>query len=324
MLIDFVALERDVPVGYANRFEKAAGGAPANVAVGLAKLGIPVAFMTQVGDDPFGHFLVETLQENGVDTSTICVTDVARTALAFVSVEANGERSFAFYRKPSADMLMQANQLNRELLETIAIFHFGSITLIDEPIRSTTLEGIRIAKNSGALISYDPNLRPALWQSLDAAREGILIGLQQANIVKMNHEELTFLTNNHELHDSDEIVAAARSLWHDDLHLMVITQGSDGCIALNQELYWQTSGFKVDVEDTIGAGDGFMAGLLAGLITRQTQPLTDNIQADMVSILNQANAVGALTASKRGGIPALPNADSVHAFLKSKATQHQT
>lgn len=314
ILIDFVALERDVSVGYAHRFEKAAGGAPANVAVGLAKLGIPVAFMTQVGNDPFGHFLVETLYENGVDTSAIIFTDEARTALAFVAVEASGERSFAFYRKPSADMLMTPADLKHTLLESIRIFHFGSITLIDEPVRSTTLTAIQIAKDHGALISYDPNLRPALWSSLETAREGMLLGLGHANIVKLNHDELEFLTERQDLQKINDIVEVARSLWHDDLHLMVITQGSQGCIALNQQTYWQAEGFRIEVEDTIGAGDGFMAGLLAGLITRPAAHLTDHIELEIIPILQQANAVGALTASKRGGIPALPDTKSVKRF----------
>ena len=315
MLIDFVALERDIPVGDAKCFEKAAGGAPANVAVGLAKLGIPVAFMTQVGNDPFGHFLVETLHKNGVDTSAIIFTDKACTALAFVSVEASGERSFAFYRKPSADMLMTNEDLNQQLLESASIFHFGSITLIDEPVRSTTLAAIQITKDHDALISYDPNLRPALWSSLEAARDGMLLGLRHANIVKMNREELGFLTGRTDLELVAAIVDAARSLWHDDLVLMVITQGNRGCIALNQQSHWQTDGFSIEVEDTIGAGDGFMAGLLAGLITRQAAELRKHIELDIIPILQQANAVGALTAGKRGGIPALPDTKSVKRFL---------
>jgi fructokinase len=315
MLIDFVALERDVPVGHASRFEKAAGGAPANVAVGLAKLGVPVAFMTQVGNDPFGHFLSETLHENGVDTSAVIFTDDARTALAFVSIEASGERSFAFYRKPSADMLMTVDDLDRRLLENAAIFHFGSITLIDEPIHSTTLAAIQIAKDYGALISYDPNLRSVLWPSLEAAHAGMLSGLHRANIVKMNDEELAFLTRHNDLQQTATIVSAARSLWHDDLALMVITQGNQGCIALNQQSHWQVDGCSINVEDTIGAGDGFMAGLLAGLIMRQTTQITDHIERDIIPILQQANAIGALTASKRGGIPALPNTETVKRFL---------
>lgn len=316
LLIDFVALERDTSVGYAHQFEKAAGGAPANVAVGLAKLGIPTAFMTQVGNDPFGHFLTETVAQHGIDTSGVVFTDEANTALAFVAIEASGERSFAFYRNPSADMLMSSDTLNRDLLEGAPIFHYGSITLIDDPVRTTTLEAIRIAREYGALISYDPNLREVLWPSLDAARTGIRLGLAEANLVKMNEMELAFLTNNDDLESETKIMAAARSLWQDRLNLMVITLGSDGCLAVTPDSYWRVEGFTVRVEDTIGAGDGFMAGLISAIYAQMDGSGWPDIPYDTVGkLLRRANAVGALTATRRGGIPALPTAGDVSNFL---------
>lgn len=305
LLIDFVALERGVTVGQATHFEKVAGGAPANVAVGLAKLGLAVAFMTQLGNDPFGHFLIQTLVEHGVDTSGVVFTDAARTALAFASIAADGERSFAFYRHPSADMLMPKAALNQRLLQQASLFHFGSITLIDQPVRDTTLAASASAKANGALISYDPNLRKALWPDEATAREQILLGLQQANIVKMNEEELTFLTG------AEPTAESARTLWHTDLHLMVITRGAAGCLALTPSTTLSASGFSVQIEDTIGAGDGFMAGLLAGIIQSG-----QNWRDFLPTILHQANAVGALTASKRGAIPALPTAGDLQQFLQ--------
>lgn len=305
LLIDFVALERGVSVGQATRFEKVAGGAPANVAVGLAKLGLPVAFMTQLGDDPFGHFLHDTIAANGVDTSGVVFSNTARTALAFASVDADGERSFAFYRHPSADMLMTPDALNSNLLRQAEVFHYGSITLIDNPVRETTLAAIAEAKTHQALISYDPNLRLALWPDANTAREQILLGMQHANIVKMNEEELTFLTG------AEPNPETARTLWHSDLQLMVITRGSAGCVAITPSDVKRVSGFTVQVEDTIGAGDGFMAGLLAGIV-QSGQQWRDFLP----TILQQANAVGALTASKRGGIPALPMAVELQAFLQ--------
>jgi fructokinase len=316
LLIDFVALERDVSVGYALRFEKAAGGAPANVAVGLARLGVPTAFITQLGDDPFGRYLEEVLRLKGVDTSSVVFSKEARTALAFVSIEASGERSFAFYRHPSADMLMTPDLLNRVLLRQASIFHFGSITLIDDPVRSTTLEAIREAKAGGALISYDPNLRAALWPSLDAAKTGMLQGLRQANLVKMNEEELLFLSGVGEMTGQGAIAEAACRLWHDELALMVITRGAEGCIAFtNGELVLEP-GFRVSVEDTIGAGDGFVAGLLAGMLPHlQRGRLPELSLENLKPILRQANAVGALTVTRRGGIPALPDAEELRLFL---------
>lgn len=320
LLIDFVALERDTSVGYANQFEKAPGGAPANVAVGLAKLGIPTAFITQVGDDPFGHFLVETVAKNNVDVSGVCFAKSARTALAFVAVEASGERSFAFYRAPSADMLMTSNQLDTQLLQEASIFHYGSITLIDDPVKTTTLEAIRIARENGALISYDPNLREVLWPDLAQAKEGILAGLVEANLVKMNEEELAFLCNTEPLTTTESILEHARALWHDHLTLMLITRGKHGCVALTPEQYWEHPGFQVKVEDTIGAGDGFMAGVLAGIARHMTDKSFPDILQDatMSQVLALGNAVGALTASQRGGIPALPTLQAVDAYLANQ------
>jgi fructokinase len=319
MLIDFVALERNVSVGYANQFEKAAGGAPANVAVGLARLGIPTAFITQLGDDPFGHYLFHLLQQNLVDTSGIAFSNDALTALAFVSIDHDGERSFAFYRKPSADMLIRPEQLAIPLLSSCKIFHLGSISLINEPVRSTALKAIEIAKNAGAIISYDPNLRLALWDSEAEALQGLMQGFRQAHLVKMNIEELEFLTGQQGLSYPQAIFEASRGLWHKELQLLVITRGGDGCIAITSSRYWESTGFSVTVEDTIGAGDGFMAGLLSGilpLIHPQTK-MVDAMDTVMIPLLLRANAVGALTTTQRGGIPALPDETTVQAFLQT-------
>lgn len=315
LLIDFVALERDTSVGYAHRFEKAAGGAPANVAVGLAKLGVPSAFITQLGDDPFGHFLRDTLAEQGVDVSMTYFTDKARTALAFASIEASGERSFAFYRHPSADMLLEATQLDETLLRQATIFHYGSISLINDPVKSATLHAIQIAAEGGALISYDPNLREPLWPSLSAAKDGMLLGLQFANIVKISEDELVFLSGQEDASTPEQIASSARQLWHDKLQLMVVTLGGAGCVAVTPNDIWTTSGFQVQVEDTIGAGDGFVAGLLSGIVDSD---LTTLLNTDLMpALLRRANAVGALTASKRGAIPALPTADELATFLNA-------
>jgi fructokinase len=319
LLIDFVALERDVSVGQAHRFEKAAGGAPANVAVGLAKLGTPSAFITQLGNDPFGHFLAETLAENQVDTSGIVFTDRARTCLAFVSVKASGERSFAFYRNPSADMLMESTSLNNDLLAAAEIFHFGSISLIDEPVRSTTLAAAEKARQNRALISYDPNLREALWPSLANAKAGILTGWQYANVAKLSEEELFFLTDT-TAPSIEETVTLARQLWHDNLALLVITRGADGCVAITQDTHRHVPGFTVEVEDTIGAGDGFVAGLLSGLLPHLSRGQLPDLQTAgwLDDVLQRANAVGALTTTHRGAIPALPTADLLDSFLNER------
>ncbi|NDJ87317.1 MAG: fructokinase [Chloroflexi bacterium] len=313
LLIDFVALERGVTVGQATRFEKVPGGAPANVAVGLAKLGIPAAFVTQLGDDPFGHFLHDILRQSSVDTRGIVFTDAARTALAFAAITPEGDRSFAFYRSPSADMLMTPEQLERSLIEQAEVFHFGSITLIDEPVRTTTLTAVNVAKESGALVSYDPNLREALWPDLETACDGMLMGLQHAHIVKLSEEELAFLTGVEDLADEPAIAAAAHQLWHDDLQLIAVTRGGEGAVGITPSFQVVVPGFTVEVEDTIGAGDGFGAGLLAGVVASESRGFDS--RDGVTTLLRQANAAGALTATQRGAIPALPEIDTLRAFL---------
>jgi fructokinase len=176
LLIDFVPTVSGVALIEAPAFQKAPGGAPANVAAGVAKLGVSAGFMGKVGDDAFGHFLAQTLQEVGVDTSALRFSSEARTALAFVSLRADGEREFMFYRHPSADMLYAPGEVDVEYIRSTRVFHYGSISLISEPSRSATLLAVEAARASEALISYDPNLRLALWPSTRAAKEGIMLG----------------------------------------------------------------------------------------------------------------------------------------------------
>ncbi len=194
LLIDFVATEVGVTLAQASLFQKAPGGAPANVAVGLARLGHHVGFLGQVGDDEFGHFLADTLANNAVDVGGLRFSSQARTALAFVSLLAQGERDFMFYRHPSADMLWRPEEVDRAYVARTRIFHYGSISLIHEPSRNATIRALEYAKESGAVLSYDPNLRLPLWPSLEDARAGILAGWQHAEIIKVSEEELGFLS----------------------------------------------------------------------------------------------------------------------------------
>ncbi len=305
LLIDFVSTQRDVSVGDAPGFVKAPGGAPANVAVGLAKLGMETAFMGQVGNDPFGNYLVGVLKNENVDVSALRLSEEALTPLAFVSVEASGERSFVFYRKPSADMLMRESDLDKKMLASTQLFHFGSITLIGNPVRKTTLAAVKQAQKNGALISYDPNLREPLWPDLDVARTGLRMGFEFADVVKLSEEELNFLTNTRVLE------TGVRQLWTAKTKLMVVTLGDKGCEAFTQDQQWTVPGYTVKVEDTIGAGDGFVAGLLTGIMGLGAEWY----KADLLPVLQRANAVGALTATKRGAIPALPTPAELEAFM---------
>lgn len=301
LLIDFVALENGVSVGEASGFEKAPGGAPANVAVGVSRLGHPSAFLTQVGDDPFGHYLAGVLAQEGLNLDGLRYTDAARTALAFVSLAEAGERSFVFYRHPSADMLLSADGINTAVIDQHEIFHFGSITLIDDPVRSATLYAANYAQSQGKRISYDPNLRLALWPDADSARQQMLAGLDYAHIVKVSDEEVEFMTGGTDI----------TPLWRDALELIVVTHGKDGVTAYTREQDYTVGGFTVEPVDTTGAGDGFVAGLLTGVLEHGA-----DYGAALPEILRFANAVGALATTKRGAIPALPTREQVEALLK--------
>ena len=305
LLIDFVSTESGVTLAEAPAFKKAAGGAPANVAVGVARLGYRAGFMGQVGDDDFGHFLADTLAEAGVDVNGLRFSPEARTALAFVSLRKDGERSFMFYRHPSADMLWRPEDVDAAYAAGARIFHYGSISLIGEPSRSATLAALAHARRGGALISYDPNLRLALWPSAEAARAGMLAGWEHADLAKVSEEELTFLTG------EVDMALAARKLWHERLKLLTVTRGALGATYFLADAAGEVPGFKVEAVDTTGAGDGFVAGLLAGLLDGGLR----FERAVVETALRLGNAVGALTTTQRGAIPALPTRQAVMAFL---------
>ncbi len=305
LLIDFVSTEAGATLAQAPAFKKAAGGAPANVAVGVARLGYRAGFMGQVGDDDFGCFLADTLVESGVDTGGLRFCAAARTALAFVSLREDGERSFMFYRHPSADMLWRPSDVDTHYAASTRIFHFGSISLIGEPSRSATLTALEAARGAGALISYDPNLRLALWPSPEAARQGMLAGWPHADLAKVSAEELAFLTG------ETDLSTGARALWHDRLRLLVVTCGAAGCVYFTPDGSGALPGFAVTAVDTTGAGDGFVAGMLAGL-------LDHNLEWDKQTLeraLRLGNATGALTTTQRGAIPALPSRKAVEHLL---------
>lgn len=318
LLIDFVPTVSGVTLIEAPAFQKAPGGAPANVAVGLSKLGVSSGFLGKVGEDAFGHFLAQTLENEGVDTSQLRYAQQARTMLAFVSLRADGERDFMFYRHPSADMLYEPGEVPESYIRQAKCFHFGSISLISEPCRSATLRAVEIAVQAGLLVSYDPNLRLNLWESALAARQGMLLGWPFASVIKVSAEELAFLSG-HALGEQPELAElrrAAHAIWHAGLELLVVTLGGQGSAWITRQGAGLAPGFSVKPVDTTGAGDGFVAGLLRGLLA---QPKTWNDPQALPGICRFANAVGALTTTRRGAIPALPDLHQVQQFMEGQA-----
>ncbi|CAL9065637.1 fructokinase-1-like [Musa acuminata AAA Group] len=308
MLIDFVPSEAGVSLAEASAFLKAPGGAPANVAIAVARLGGRAAFVSKLGDDEFGHMLAAILREKGVSDAGVVFDAGARTALAFVTLRADGEREFMFYRNPSADMLLTAAELNVDLIRNGAIFHYGSISLIAEPCRSAHLKAMELAKESGALLSYDPNLRLPLWPSPEEARKQILSIWDKADIVKVSGAELEFLTG----HDSVEDEVALR-LWRPSLKLLLVTLGDKGCKYFTKDFRGIVGSFTVKQVDTTGAGDAFVGALLQGIIEDQSA-LQD--EKKLRQVLRFANACGAITATKKGAIPSLPSPSEVMEFLE--------
>ena len=300
ILVDFVAREAGVSVGEAASFQRVMGGAPANVAVGVSRLGRSSAFLGCVGDDPFGCFLTAELRAEGVDVAGLQTTAAARTSLAFVSLDAAGERSFVFFRQPGADMLLAAAQLDRARLSRARIFHFGSFSLSAEPAASATREALRLARAGGALSSYDPNLRLHLWPDAEAARRAILPLIDQADILKLSAEELPILTV-----DGD-----ARSLWRNSLRALIVTDGGRGARLITPSGDWRAPGFRVRTVDTTGAGDAFVAALLARLAE---QP--NALAAAPEETLRYACAAGALATTARGATTAMPTQKAIQQLL---------
>ncbi|MED6180380.1 hypothetical protein PIB30_009733 [Stylosanthes scabra] len=310
MLIDFVPTTSGLSLADAPAFKKAPGGAPANVAVGISRLGGSSAFIGKVGEDEFGYMLADILKQNNVNNEGMRFDPGARTALAFVTLRSDGEREFMFYRNPSADMLLQEDELDLDLIRKAKIFHYGSISLITEPCKSAHVAAARAAKDAGVVLSYDPNLRLPLWPSAENAREGILSIWETADIIKISEEEISFLTKGEDPYDD----AVVGKLFHPNLKLLLVTEGADGCRYYTKEFNGRVQGFKVNAVDTTGAGDAFVAGILSQLaadlsLLQKEEQLRD--------ALKFANACGALTVTERGAIPALPTKEAVlEAMLK--------
>lgn len=313
MLIDFVPDVSGVSLAQSQGFLKAPGGAPANVACVINNLGSTSAFIGKVGDDEFGRMLVDILKSNKVNTNGVCFDQQARTALAFVTLKANGEREFMFYRNPSADMLLKESELNMGLIMQAKIFHYGSISLIADPCRSAHLAAMKVAKEAGALLSYDPNVRLPLWPTPEEARKGIKSIWLQADLIKVSDDEVEFLT---EKNAKDQ--EAVMSLWHDNLKLLVVTDGPKGCRYFTKNFKGNVEGFQVRTIDTTGAGDSFVGALLVSVIK---DPSIFQNEGNLREALRFANACGAICTTKKGAIPALPTIAQAQELISISKTK---
>lgn len=287
------------------------GGAPANVLAMHAKLGGKTAFIGKVGRDAFGLFLRETMQAAGIDLSGLTMDGTIPTTLAFVQLSATGDRSFSFYRKPGADIMLRRQEVPPELLRNCRIFHFGGVSLTDEPCRGATLWSAQQARQAGALVSYDPNYRPLLWQDEPSAVAQMLSALRLAHLVKVSEEELLLLSG------TQNLEAGAAKLRSFGPHVVVVTQGAAGAFVQTSSLSVQRPAYPVATVDTTGAGDAFWGALLfrvGKLAPGSLQTLSVETWAD---ILDFANAAGSLTTTKPGAIPAMPDAEVLRACVSA-------
>lgn len=310
-LIDFIPAETGVPLKAVGSFAKAAGGAPANVACTVAKLGGRSAFIGKLGEDAFGDFIVETLDRLGVDTRYVSRTAQANTALAFVSLQADGSRDFSFYRKPSADMLLEESDIDACPFATGDLLHFGSVDLIEAPVKYAHIKAIETMKSRGGLISFDPNVRLPLWNSAEECRRTILEFIPRSHMVKISDEELAFITG---IEDEAEAIA---SLFAGDVAHVLYTRGPKGASWHTRTGTVSVPGHAVQAVDTTGAGDSFIGALLYRL-SLEAGTLRELDGGVMQQALSFANAAAALTTTRRGAIPSLPTLEEVRQFAAAR------
>jgi len=283
------------------------GGAPANVAVAASRLGCSSRFVGCIGNDSFGAILRKTLEDNGVGTDGLQVTDCASTTLAVVTVDGKGERSFSFCRKPGADTVIDREKAIRDVTGT-GILHFGSVSLAAENCRDTIKAAVKAGKDSGALISYDPNYRATLWKSEEEAGEIMRSVLGMCDIVKISDEETLLMTGCSRPED------AARALHSQGVKLVLVTLGADGAFWSFNGMSGLVDGFRVKVADTNGAGDTFFGSLLSRIALRGG--LEELGKEELEGFVRFANKAASITSSRSGAIPAMPTLDEVEGEVR--------
>ncbi|OUP48721.1 carbohydrate kinase family protein [Lachnoclostridium sp. An181] len=307
MLIDFTMNGQSTQGN--NLFEACPGGAPCNVLAMLSKLGRKTGFIGKVGNDQFGHLLKETIEEIGIDSSGLVMDDKIHTTLAFVHTFPDGDREFSFYRQPGADMMLKEEEVDFGLIQNARLFHFGTLSMTDEPARSATWKALEVARKAGCLISFDPNLREPLWSSIDLAKEMMEYGMKYCDILKISDNEIQFISGQE---DYEKGIRYLQDTYH--IPLILLTLGKDGSRAYYKDMVVERGGFKLDTIETTGAGDTFCGSTLSGILERDFKNLT---QKDLEEILTFANAAAALITTKKGAIRSMPEKEEVEELIKS-------
>ena len=286
-----------------NMFEACPGGAPCNVLALLNKMGKKTAFIGKVGKDQFGALLRDTITEAGIDASNLMADENVNTTLAFVHTFPDGDREFSFYRNPGADMMLTADEVNPEVVKDTKVFHFGTLSMTHEGVREATKKAVETAKANGCLVSFDPNLRPPLWRSLDLAKEQMEYGFGKCDILKISDNEIQFVSGKE---DYDEGIAYLQETYN--IPLILLTMGKDGSRAYYKGMRVERPGFSVKAIETTGAGDTFCGSSLNYLVDHDFENLTEEQLGEMLTF---ANAAAALVTTKKGAIKAMPVKEEV-------------
>ena len=309
LLVDFTEngiSEQGNPILEANP-----GGAPCNVLSMLQRLGKKTAFIGKVGQDAFGRMLTDVIREQGINADNLLVDETVPTTLAFVHTQQDGDRSFSFYRNPGADMMLRWNEIDEELLGDTKIFHFGTLSMTDEQIADTTKKAVQKAKNDGAIISFDPNLRPPLWRNLEDAKCQMWYGISQCDILKISDDEIAFLTET-----TDIDVGVAEILKKFSPTLICATMGKHGSKAYYKgKSVFCTPFLREDTIETTGAGDTFMACVLNAVLEKGMEALTED---NLLEMLKFANAASSIITTRKGALKVMPQKQEIIAVMDAR------
>lgn len=293
-----------------NLFEACPGGAPCNVLSLLNKMGKKTAFIGKVGKDQFGTLLRNTISEAGIDTTGLMTDENVNTTLAFVHTFPDGDREFSFYRNPGADMMLKADEVDTDFVKNTKIFHFGTLSMTHDTVREATKKAVAAAKEGSCLISFDPNLRPPLWSSLELAKEQMEYGFSVCDILKISDNEIQFVSGKE---DYDEGIAYLQEKYN--IPLILLTMGKDGSRAYYNGVRVEKSGFSVPTIETTGAGDTFGGSSLNYILEHDFENLTEEQLAEMLVF---SNAAAAIVTTRKGAIKAMPSKEEVDALISGK------
>ena len=288
------------------------GGAPCNVLAMLEKLGKKTAFIGKVGKDMFGEQLKTAVEEVGIDTRNLVMDEEVHTTLAFVHTYPDGDRDFSFYRNPGADMMLRKEDLHEDLIRDAKIFHYGTLSMTHDGVREATKKAIDIAKESGAILSFDPNLRPPLWKTLDDAKEQVAYGLSKCDVLKISDNEIQWFTGEE---DFDAGIAKLREQYN--IPLIMLSLGRDGSRAYYKDLRVEVKPFLQDSTiETTGAGDTFGGCCLHHVLKYGLDNLDEEKLTEMLTF---ANAAASIVTTRKGALRVMPEVEEVEAFIKSRA-----